>query len=283
MSNDSNLIIYPLGSEGWIPSNGQETICFAFFKGDEIFILDAGTGIARLMGLRETLFKERWPRIKRAHIFLTHYHLDHCIGLFWASAIFRGIPISVYAPGEVSYGRPALQILDELFRKPYSPRPFDELIEGVQVHDVTPHGLIFGAGGVDFTVSVKLNPEHSDPSVSFRFSNWLAFVTDTPPEKETIEFVKGVKVLLHEAYYDSFDAYRDIDDPLDAHRSGPHTGTFGAGLIAKRAGVGRLVLMHHNPEIPMLEMESAAKNVRDRIGIDCRLARDLEEIVIETT
>jgi ribonuclease BN (tRNA processing enzyme) len=90
-----------------------------------------------------------------------------------------------------------------------------------------------------------------------------------------------VKVLLHESWFDSSGAFESIDDPLDVHQEGPHTGSFGAGLIAVRAGVNRLYLMHHNPERTMVEAEDDARKVSEKFGIDCRAAKDMEEIPIE--
>lgn len=277
---DGKLIIYPLGSEGWIPSNGQETVCFAFCIGDELVLLDAGTGVSRLIELSRTIFRHRWLDIKRAHVFLTHYHFDHIVGLFWLRAILRGIDVTVYAPGTASYGVPAVETLENFFRKPFSPKPLKEIIPDVSVRDLDPPGLTVNIGGTEIEIGIKANPEHSDPSVSFRFNDWFAFVTDTPPENSTIDFVRGVDVLLHEAYFDSFEQFTGEEDPLEQHRGGPHTGSFGAGLIAKRAEIRRLFLMHHNPESTMLEAVTAAKRVAENLGLDCKAAIDLEEIEI---
>ncbi len=279
--NETSLTLYSLGSEGWFPSNGQETICFAFMRADELVIIDAGTGICRLMDLQRTLFKGVWPKIKAAHIFLSHYHFDHVIGLFWVPAILRSIPVTIYAPGESVYQRPAMEILDDFFRKPFAPRPFRDHIPGVEVRELNPPDPIdLQLGSESIKVGLKLNARHSDPSVSLRFGDWFAFVTDTPPEDKTIEFIKGVKVLLHEAYFDSSAKYGGEEDELEKHIGGPHTGSFGAGLVAKRAGIDRLYLIHHNPEGTMIEVETAAKNVTNLLGIDCRPARDLGAIEI---
>ena len=269
-----------MGSEGWIPANGQETMAFAFFRGDELILLDAGTGVARLLELRETVFKHIWPDIKRAHVFLSHYHFDHLIGLFWLRAILKGIPVTIYAPGPASYGKPAVEILRDLMQHPFSPHPLEEMIPDVAVVDLEPPGLDIEFGRETVRVGVKANPMHSDPSASFRFADWFAFVTDAPPEDSTIDFVRGVRVLLHEAYFDSFGQFTGEDDPLEKHVGGPHAGSFGAGLIAKRAGIQRLYLMHHNPESTMLEAIAAAKRVAENLGIDCRAAIDLDEIEI---
>jgi len=272
----ARFTLYPLGSNGWIPSNNFETVCFVFFREDELFVIDAGTGIGRLLELKSTLFAQEWPKLKAAHVFLSHYHLDHMLGLFWGRAIFEGIPLIMYAPGMGVYGKSAEKILKGIMKRPYSPKPFSKLIDGVKAVDLDPPGLTVGR----LDIKVKVNISHSDPSVSMRFGDLFAYVTDTPPENETVEFVRGVKVLLHESYYDSMSSYGNENDELSVHGSGPHTGTLGAGLIAKRAGVGKLVLVHHNPEFSLRDVEKGAEKVRERLKIDCVMARDLEEIEI---
>lgn len=265
---------------GWIPSLGMETICYCFFHGDEIFILDAGSGMRRLLELKDSLFVNQWPKIKHVRIFLTHYHFDHCAGLFWAKAFLAGIPVTVYGPGGALYGKSAKESLSGLFRKPYSPRPLNELLPGIEIVNADPDGFMIENHAGEISVKVMLNPEHTDPSISYRFNDWFAFVTDTPPREEIIEFVRGVEVLFHEAYFDSSDRFRDENDELEAHAGGPHTGSFGAGLIAKRAGVNRLVLFHHNPENTLVGIEKYARAVGERLGLDCQPSMDLKEIFI---
>jgi len=273
--------IYPLGTEGWIPANGMETLSLCFFYDDELFIIDAGTGVSRLMELKNTIFSDRWPGIKRLNVFLSHYHFDHIIGLFWTRGFLRGTPTRVYAPGKEVYGNPAEELLAGIFRKPYSPYPLHELIGDLEVIDLEPPQVTVSTSSSKINVGVKVNRRHSDPSVALRFNDWFAFVTDTPPEEATIEFIRGVKVVLHEAYFDSGDFFEDEDDELLRHTGGPHTGSHGAGIIAHRAGVKRGYLIHHNPEGNMLEVENYSRKVSDALGLDCRPARDLEEITFD--
>ncbi|HDS29846.1 MAG TPA: MBL fold metallo-hydrolase [Firmicutes bacterium] len=275
------LAVYPLGTAGWIPSNGMETCCFAFLWGTELIIIDAGTGIARLVELKRSIFKSSWKNISRVRIFLTHYHLDHCVGLFWMRGIFGELPIRIHAPGEWAYGKTAYDILNGLFKKPYSPYPMIELNPNITVEDMIPEGFQIGEDASPLHVRSKLNMNHSDPSIAFRFGDFFAFVSDTPPEEETIEFVRGVKVLLHESYYGSFESFGDENDSLEKHTDTRHTGSMGAGLISKRAGVLSLYLIHHNPERDMRDAENDAKRVSESLGLNCRAAKDLEEITIE--
>ena len=275
MADSAGLTLYPLGAMGWIPSGGLQTTCFAFIRGDELDIIDAGTGFARLMDLRETLFKSAWPRLRSARIFLTHYHLDHIAGLFWIRGILGSLPVTIYGPGPDIYGRPAIETLHGVFRKPYSPHLLKEFGPNIAIEDLNLSGLTLEGSPGSLRVSVRLNGNHSDLSVALRFGDYFAFVTDTPPEDDVVDFVRGVEVVLHESWFDSSPAYVDEDDMLENHREGPHTGSFGAGLIALRAGVSRLYLVHHNPERSIGDAEADAMKVSAELGIDCRAARDM--------
>ena len=273
------IVLYPLGSVGWIPSHASHTTCFAFFHGDELIILDAGTGLSRLMNLRDNLFKAQWSRLKHVRVFLSHYHIDHAAGLFWIKGIFGNRPITIYGPGEEVYGIPSREILDGLFRKPYSPHKLSEFGPNIRIEDIPLSG-ISPDGSKPLAVRVRHNRNHSDPSLAYRFDDLFAFVTDTPPEDEVVEFVRGVEVLLHESWYNSVETYESENDKLERHGDGPHTGSFGAGLIAHRAGVRRLYLIHPDPGRSSQNIEEDAKAVSERLGLDCRYAKDLQEIAI---
>lgn len=270
--------LHPLGTMGWIPSQGLQTTCFAFFWGDELIVIDAGSGLSRLLELKETLFKPAWQKLRRVRIFLTHYHLDHIAGLFWIKAIFGAVPLTIYGPGVDIYGSHAVEILDNLFRKPYSPTTLRNFGPSISIEDLNLNGVMIPDGPADLRVSIRHNRNHSDPSVALRFGDLFAIVTDTPPEDEVIGFVRGVQVLFHESYFDSFPAFESESDSLEIHSKGAHTGSFGAGLIALRAGISRLYLMHHNPERPFQQAQEDAAKVSSKLGLDCRAAKDLEPI-----
>ncbi len=277
MTDTSKLTIYPLGSGGWIPANNLETACFAFLYGTELIVLDCGTGIARLMELKFSLFKSAWSDLTHVRIYLTHYHIDHITGLFWLRGIFGDLPVTIYAPGEPIYDRGADDILNDFVRKPYFPYEFIKTSTNIQVEDL-PQPDLFLPGPPKIEITIKINEKHSDPSVALRFGDLFAYVTDTPPEDSTVEFVSGVQVLLHESYLDTSQAFKDKNDSLEKHTDTRHTGSFGAGLIALRAGVERLYLVHHNPERSMQEAESDAKKISEALGVSCEAAKDLAGI-----
>ncbi len=72
-----------LGSAGWIPVGKRETACYAVRAGKSLLLLDAGTGVGKLLGESEALLHN----IDEVHIILSHFHLDHVIGLTYLTAL----------------------------------------------------------------------------------------------------------------------------------------------------------------------------------------------------
>ncbi|MCZ7663728.1 MAG: MBL fold metallo-hydrolase [Thermoleophilia bacterium] len=92
--NAMELVV--LGSAGWIPQQERMTTSLALRVGDVLVVLDAGTGVARLLepGLRRLLP----PPGSAVHVFLSHYHLDHTAGLTYLPVLWPGNPTTVYGP-----------------------------------------------------------------------------------------------------------------------------------------------------------------------------------------
>ena len=70
----------------------------------------------------------------------------------------------------------------------------------------------------------------------------MAYVTDTTadPRADYVEKIRGVDLLLHECYYP--DGKRGL-----AEKTG-HSSTTSVARVAQAAAVGRLVLIHINPQ-----------------------------------
>jgi ribonuclease BN (tRNA processing enzyme) len=66
-----------LGSGGWIPTERRETLCVLVRTRRHGLLLDAGTGLQRLLSTPELL-----DGVQTLDIALTHFHLDHVCGLF---------------------------------------------------------------------------------------------------------------------------------------------------------------------------------------------------------
>jgi ribonuclease BN (tRNA processing enzyme) len=207
-----------LGTAGYHPNERRHTSCYMLPSAG--FVLDAGTGFFRVRELLQT------PRL---HIFLSHVHLDHVVGLTF--------------------------LLDVLWQKP---------VEKVVVHGLAEHldivrGQLFGSllFPVEFryqtsTVSPMFEVEgvrvqtrqldHGTPCVGYRF-DWpdcsLAYITDTRCSLDYADFVHGVDLLIHECNFP--DEHREL-----AQHTG-HSVTSDVLRLAQTAEVRRLCLTHVNP------------------------------------
>jgi ribonuclease BN (tRNA processing enzyme) len=210
-----------LGSTGYHPNERRHTACM--FLPEIGVVLDAGTGMFRL---RE--------RLQTSHldIFLTHAHLDHVAGLTFLLGILHGKSmdrVTIHADSQKLQAVERHLFAEELF--PVPPK-YDFRV----IQQATP--LPRGGRLTHFPL------KHPGGSLGFRL-DWadrsLAYVTDTTatPDADYVEKIRGVNLLLHECYFP------DGNEEL-ALRTG-HSCTSAVAAVAKRAEVGRLVLVHVAP------------------------------------
>src|SRR3989344_8948195 len=110
------MTIIPLGTNGFFPSFGRQTMCFAILLGKTLIILDAGSGLFRLA---EPIGKKLLTGVDTIHIYLSHYHLDHTFGFYAAWKFFAGKKVTVF-------GNSAKRVFEELYRQQYIPGFFEK-------------------------------------------------------------------------------------------------------------------------------------------------------------
>jgi ribonuclease Z len=227
-----------LGTGGYFPTAKRQTACLML---PEVgVVLDAGTGMYRLGRNLQT---------GRLDIFLTHAHLDHIAGLTY---LLNLVPKDVLAATIVHGDAAKLDaVRAHLFAPEIFPVPpafrFEPLVEK------TP--LARGGTLTCFPLA------HPGESLGYRL-DWpdssLAYVTDTTavPDASYLEQIRGVDVLVHEAYFAD-----DEDDlpSITGHSSLPHVVD-----LAVEAGVQRLILTHIDPTIENDNVFDLA-NARSRI------------------
>jgi ribonuclease BN (tRNA processing enzyme) len=203
-----------------MPTDERETTCVLVVKDGVALALDAGTGLRRLATDPEHL-----DGIERLHIVLTHWHLDHTIGLAFLPAI--RVPVELWAPP------PAAELVHRLLDPPLL---FGDAA-AVEQCLAAAHDLELPATQVGpFDVRVRVQPLHPSTSRALRIDEDLAVCTDTAYDEGNVDFVRGAAVLLHEAYW-----------PGESSDDGMHTAAGEAARLAAAAGVGRLVLTHAHP------------------------------------
>jgi ribonuclease BN (tRNA processing enzyme) len=235
-----------LGTGGYYPTNQRHTACLML---PEIgVVLDAGSGMCRIAEYVQTDGLE---------IFLTHAHLDHVAGLTYLVNI---VPRDVLKKTTVRGAAAKLAAVREhLFAEPIFPvaPPFRfSPLSG-------PCALPGGGTLTHFPL------KHPGGSLGFRL-DWpghtLAYVTDTTASADAdyVEIIRGVDLLVHEAYF------AEDGDNLPAITG--HSALLSVAEVAAAAEVGRLVLVHINPQV---EAEStfdlaAARRIFDRteLGVD---------------
>jgi ribonuclease BN (tRNA processing enzyme) len=212
-----------LGSGGWIPTSRRETCCAYLRDGERVLLIDAGTGLQRLVEEPELL-----AGAESLDIVLTHFHLDHVAGLSYLPALpLRPV---IWGPGEALTGGATTAILDRLFGSPL----FAATLDGIaaEVREIPGGGFEVAS----FELSSRVQRLHTDPTLALRIGDALTYCTDTAADPGNADFARGSRLLFHEAWY----AQDSTDDET-------HTAAGEAGRIAREAGVDGLVLIHVNP------------------------------------
>lgn len=223
-----------LGVGGYHPNERRHTACIHLPDAGVVF--DAGTAAFRLAS-----------RVQRPEIdlFLSHAHLDHIVGLTYLL-----VPMSLGTLRRVRlYGaaRTLAAVREHLFAEATFPvmPPFEfiplQAGEAIRLSDggtCSHRPLISHPGG---STAFRIDW----PSDRGRSARSLAYVTDTSVDGTYLDFVRGVDLLIHECYFP--------DDLADwAARTG-HSHTTPVAQLARDAHVGRLVLVHIDPQRESLD------------------------------
>jgi ribonuclease Z len=210
-----------LGTGGYFPTPQRQTACVML---PEIgVVLDAGTGMYRLGDHLQT---------DRLDIFLSHAHLDHIAGLTY---LINVLPPRVLSQTTIHGEAAKLEAVREhLFATAIFPVPpafkFEPLHDS---HPLRPSGTL------------KYFPlAHPGGAIGFRL-DWsdrsLAYVTDTTASVDApyVDAIRGVDLLLHEAYF--------LDDSRNLASKTGHSALSSVAALAAEVKPGRLVLVHLDP------------------------------------
>jgi len=259
------LKIIPLGSNGFFPSYNRQTACYAIHYKSILIVLDAGSGLFRFA---EKEGKVLLRGVDEIHIFLSHYHLDHTFGFYAAFELFEKKRVTVFAKA----GR---QVFSEFVAMEHFPIDYEKKHKNFSWKTVTEETYRLEG----YKAKVRKQNHRGEVSLGFRmeFSNGksMTYITDGEPTWESVEFVRGVDLLLHE--HEPSDEKEAKHLKLEDQISDGHVTTEGAGLIAREAGVKKLALVHHNP---FLNEASLIKELKKAKAIfkESYLAMDMEEV-----
>jgi len=242
------------GVRGSIPTPGPDTVtiggntsCVEVRAGETTLIFDGGTGL-RLLGkkLATTMPLE-------AHIFFSHVHWDHIQGFpFFDPAFVPGNTIHLYGGNNVS--RTLEETLAGQMDHPSFPVHLTDMGAKMTFNDLFEGKALELPTGDGKTVRITTGRgNHPNGVWAYRVDHAgrsVVYATDTEHyaivDPRLLKLARGADVLIHDAQYTP-EEYAGT-----AGRGGPKTGwghsTFTEAVrLAEMAGVGRLILFHHDP------------------------------------
>jgi predicted ATPase/phosphoribosyl 1,2-cyclic phosphodiesterase/anti-anti-sigma regulatory factor len=217
---------------------GGNTSCVEIQSGGETIIIDAGSGI-RELGYQ--LMKGPCGRGEGIlHLLFTHCHWDHLQGFpFFVPAFIPGNRIFIYSIHDVEAALLGQQTA------PYFPVPLSYLQATLQFTRLEPEHP-FSIGKVAITT---IENAHPGRAYSYRFqTRHGVYVHSSDAEykrlddahvKPYIEFFRDADALVFDAQYTLREAWQKVD-------WGHSSAMIGVDL-ARKAGVKKLVLFHHDP------------------------------------
>lgn len=256
-----------------------------------LFMIDCGEG-AQLEMHRHHL---KFSRLK--NIFISHLHGDHCFGLLGLLStmalhnIGGTITIHIFKEGAELFGRMLdffcrdrsydlkFNIIDTrkaviyednaitvttfpvthrvpcvgfIFREKPKLRHINSW--ACQQHEVPPHAMNSLRQGMDYVTPGGVVIPNSELTTDAYPSISYAFCSDTKYSKRVINAVQGVDWIYHEATYDD----ANVKNATKRY----HTTASQAGMVAREAGVKRLIIGHYSSryeDIALLQKEAQAE------------------------
>ncbi len=272
MPPDRFLVRY-WGVRGSIATPGPETAryggntsCVEVQCGDQVLILDGGTGI-RLLG--NDLLKRAKARadVVRATILFTHLHWDHIQGFpFFAPAFVRGTELDFWSEHRIEVT--LFDVLRGHMAQPTFPVNMDDMAATMRFHVVERDGS-FDLG----PVHVRTAPlNHPGGATAYRIEYaGKSFVHATDHEhpadgsiwEPLRKLADGANVLDYDATYTNGEYHGDRGM---SHVGWGHSTWQEAVRMAQAAKVRRLVIFHHDPDHSDEQLDRIAVEAKEGHG-----------------
>jgi len=255
------------GVRGSIPSPGPDTVhyggntsCVEVRVGEDIIVLDAGTGIRKLGVALVEEFKEKPIRL---NVLITHTHWDHIQGFpFFPPAYNLKNKVTIYG---FEGARQGLQsTLSSQMESPYFPISMQEMPGAITIRELKE--MSFQVGSVPVQAHFLSHPGVCTGYRLFTPGGSISYLpdvelfqrlrirakseTDPAPrqERETapnedrsvLDFIRGSDVLILDSQYDAAE--------YALHVGWGHSCVEDSVAFAVQAGVRRLYLFHHDPD-----------------------------------
>lgn len=229
-----------LGTNGWYDTETGNTTCILIEAEDYFIILDAGNGFYKIDQYITSTSK------KPIYLFLSHFHLDHIVGLHILNKFD-------FSQGMRIYGQAGTKdILHTIINEPYTV-PFAKLPFEVEVYELSE-----GLHNIPFSVECKFLL-HSSKCMGYRFEldgKIITYIPDTGICENAIELSENANLLITECSFKIGQRNTEWQ----------HLNPEDAAQIAKDARAKNLALVHFDANIyrsleERIEMQEKMKKV----------------------
>ncbi len=263
-----------LGTGVPTPNPQRMGACIAILVNEQPILFDCGRGTI------VQLVRAGIDPARVEHIFLTHHHFDHVIGvpdlLLGSWVIGRDTPVQVFGPVGTSA---FVQSIFETFKLDIQRRQSHRKSRPEALPNDIDEGWVWETAHCKIRA---VRVDHILNSLGYRIDTddrSIVYSGDTRPCRALVEFARGADLLIHEVFFSPEFESRGV---LYGRHSGfvspdsinrwPHTKAHEVGKIAAEAGVKKLVLTHlwSNEEEERLKRE-VAKDFSGEIVVGCDL------------
>ena len=208
--------------------------------GSDYFVCDMGSG---LRALGQAAMSQRAGKAQTFHIFMSHLHWDHIMGLpFFVPAFIPGNRVFIY--GSHREIEAALRRQQE---PPSFPVGFDTIFESrVQFVALEP-GVRHEVAGIGVTTMLQ---RHTGDSYGYRFDGGgkvLVYSTDSEHPLSDPEHTDRFVRFFGDADLVIFDAMYSLADAISVKADWGHSSNVVGVELCQMAGAKHLCMTHHEP------------------------------------
>ncbi|HBA82988.1 MAG TPA: hypothetical protein DCZ95_02735 [Verrucomicrobia bacterium] len=238
----------PVAGKQYLEFGGSTTSLLIQGKQGDSIVIDAGTGI-RELGAK--LFRGKGTS-RSLLLLLTHYHIDHIMGLPSLAALYsKAWRITMAAP--LREGFSVRQVVSRLLAKPFWPVRLSQLQSAIDFKTLkgSESSSVYQYGGLDVR---WCSVQHPDGCTAYRIDEpatgrAVVFATDLEwAETSRAGKAAFLRLCREPAPVDLlfFDG-QFTDDEYPAFRGWGHSTWQQAVEVAEQAGARHLMIIHHAP------------------------------------
>ena len=224
---------------------GGHTSCVSIENGNELLIMDMGTGIKELG--EEIVSNPKSP--SKINIILSHYHWDHIIGFPMFAPLFSDkYEINLYGKKDEWELK---KIINHMLNPIFWPVSIDDFKAKLKFYTITDDEVKISNSMI---IKTKIH-HHPNGALSYKVlskNKIISYVTDCEymtgaPSEKLIKFSNNSDLLIHDAHF--------TPEDLINHKGWGHSSWEQAVIMAKKSNSKQLALFHHSPNYNDAQIE----------------------------